>query len=406
MVNGTTSLDGLARTLGADRVSQPAAGEFLTDGMAPQAVVTPASAGQVAECLRYASDNGLTVIPWGGGTLMSIGNLLARHDIALDLRGLNRVLEHEPADLTVTAEAGITLAALQEHLAIAGQFLPLDAPLSDRATIGGRLATDSRGAWEGTYGSARDWLIGLRVVTPDGRLTRVGGKVVKNVAGYDLCKLYTGSFGTLGVIVEATFKVAPLPKRRKLLALVSPDVGTACRLTRELQKHGLSLESAELFLGPAETPRLFLGLAGTPAGVERSLAEARSLAAESGCHETQAVESARPAGELVCRLSCQPARLPQIVDALAAISPAPRLLARPLSGAVIAAWADGSEAQRLWDEVSSLDANAVARVCPVELKRSIDVFGATRADFELMRRIKQQFDPAGVLNPGRFLGGL
>src|SRR3990170_7695424 len=178
---------------------------FAVDGLTPQAAVAPASYEQVAAVMRYSYAEGLAVIPWGGGTYIHAGNIPARYDIALGLSRLNAVVEHEPADLTATVQAGMTLSELQRHLGGAGQLLPLDPPGGERATIGGILAANASGPWRHAFGSARDMTIGLRVITAEGRITRAGGRVVKNVAGYDLCKLYIGSLGTLGVIVEATF---------------------------------------------------------------------------------------------------------------------------------------------------------------------------------------------------------
>src|SRR3990172_741034 len=170
---------------------------FAVDGLTPQAAVAPASYEQAAEVMRYAHAEGLAVIPWGGGTHIHVGNLPRRYDIALSLSRLNAVVEHEPADLTTTVQAGMTLSELQGRLGAAGQLLPLDPPGGERATIGGILATNASGPWRHAFGGARDMTIGLRVVTAEGRITRAGGRVVKNVAGYDLCKLYIGSLGTL-----------------------------------------------------------------------------------------------------------------------------------------------------------------------------------------------------------------
>jgi len=214
MAKQASVLNRLESIVGADGLLPPEpAGAFAVDGLTPQAAVAPASYEQVAEVMGYAHAEELAVIPWGGGAHIHTGNVPARYDIALSLSRLNAVVEHEPADLTTTVQAGMTLSELQGRLGAAGQLLPLDPPGGERATIGGILAANASGPWRHAFGSARDMTIGLRVVTAEGRITRAGGRVVKNVAGYDLCKLYVGSLGTLGVIVEATFKLAPLPQR-------------------------------------------------------------------------------------------------------------------------------------------------------------------------------------------------
>ena len=161
--------------------------------------------------MRWAAGQGVSVFPRGGGTQMALGNVPAEVGLALDLRGQDRLLDYQPADLTVTVEAGISLNQLQQDLAPGGKFLPLEAPLAEMSTVGGILAANATGPLRSSYGQPRDWLIGIGVVGADGVETKAGGKVVKNVTGYDLNKLYAGSLGTLGIIVEATFKLAPIP---------------------------------------------------------------------------------------------------------------------------------------------------------------------------------------------------
>ena len=191
---------------GADRAP------YVVDGRTPCGVVLPGSADEVARVVRAAAAAGVPVVPWGGGTQMSRGTPPRDGALVVGLRRLSRVLEHEPGDLTATAEAGITLDALQAALGTGGQWLPLDPPAPGAATLGGVLAANAAGPRRQGYGTARDLVIGMRVVAADGQLIRAGGKVVKNVAGYDLVKLYIGSLGTLGIIVDATLKLRPRPE--------------------------------------------------------------------------------------------------------------------------------------------------------------------------------------------------
>src|SRR5512134_2596097 len=174
---------------------------YVVDRRTPVAVVSPAGQEEVAAVLRVAGEEGLAVTPWGGGTKMGIGAPPARSGLVLSLRRLDRLVEHEPGDLTATLQAGMTLGALQEALGRHGQWLSLDPAEPDRATLGGILAANASGPRRHLYGTARDLLIGVTVVLASGVIVRGGGKVVKNVAGYDLPKLLIGSFGTLGVIV-------------------------------------------------------------------------------------------------------------------------------------------------------------------------------------------------------------
>ncbi len=408
MLDRTSLLEELAGLLGPLGASAP--GEsYMVDGVSPQLVAVPASMDEVAAILKLAAARDLAVIPWGGGTLISLGNLPSRYDIALDLRRLSGVLEHEAADLTVTVRAGTTLADLQQHLARSGQFLPLDIRNPEQATIGGLLAANAPSGWAAAYGSARDWVIGMRVATAGGLITRAGGKVVKNVAGYDLCKLYVGSLGTLGVIVEATFKVAPLPQTRATLDLSFSDSHAACLLARGLKRRGLALASAGLKSTQDGAFQLSLAFAGTRAGVERSLHETEALTAAAGANAAPPLLDPEPA-ELTLRAAVLPTQLPQLIQGLQRLSPRPSLLVQPLSGGVEASWAQPPSAASLIQDschmATALGGYAVVERCPPSIKASLDIFGEARADFELMRNIKRQFDPANILSPGRFMGRL
>src|SRR3990170_2408640 len=286
MVRQASLTSELASLLGADAVlGEGARSAFGGDGVEPRAVVAPGSVEHIAETLRYAHRERLAVTPWGGGSHMHIGNLPARYDIALSLGRLDTVTEHEPADLTVTVQAGITLVALQEHLAGAGRVLPLGPFPDARATVGGVLAAAASGPWRHAYGTARDWTIGLRVITADGRITKAGGRVVKNVAGYDLCKLYIGSLGTLGVIVEATFKLAPLPRERRAALATFATAADACAFAAALRRRGLSVRSITLVRDDGGYA-LALDIAGSPAAVERSWREIPDLARQASARIT------------------------------------------------------------------------------------------------------------------------
>src|SRR5947207_167556 len=181
--------------------------------------VTPATPDELAAILRDASERGQVVVPWGAGTLQHLGYPPNPEAIILHTAALNRIVEYNPADLTITVEAGATLGAVQETLRPHGQWLPWDPPAPGTATIGGLLAAGASGPLRLGYGAPRDWVLGMRVALGDGRLIKSGGKVVKNVAGYETHKLQIGALGTLGVIVEVTFKLSPLPERTGSLAL-------------------------------------------------------------------------------------------------------------------------------------------------------------------------------------------
>jgi glycolate oxidase FAD binding subunit len=270
-------------------------GEYAVDGLTPQIVVSPTTADEVAAVLDTAAQHQAAVIPWGGGTSMAIGNLPRRYDIALDTTRLNQVVAHEPADLTVVVQGGMRLQDLHDFLARKGQHLPFDPPIPQSATIGGILAANAGGPWRYAYGRPRDWVLGLKVALADGHVTKAGGRVVKNVAGYDMTKLYIGSFGTLGVIVEAAFKVAPLPGARATAVAFFDSCQAAVEAGLAVHRHNLSLEAlevagpdaAELFAAadidhPASAWALIVAAVGNAAAVERSLKETEDICQEQG----------------------------------------------------------------------------------------------------------------------------
>src|SRR3989441_1266564 len=219
------------------------------DGVSAQRRLAPASADELAEAVGAADRDGQAVAPVGGGTQLDLGMPPARLDVVIDTTALDRVVEYEPADLTITVEAGIRFSTLQRLLAEQGQFLAFDPPAEDAATLGGLIATNASGPLRFAYGTARDLVLGTRVVNPDGVLTHAGGRVVKNVAGYDLNKLYIGSLGTLGIIVELSLKLAPIAPALDSVVGQMPDLDAARELVNGVVHSPLSPLAVEL-LGP------------------------------------------------------------------------------------------------------------------------------------------------------------
>ena len=268
------------------------------------------------------------------------------------------------------------------------------------------------------------------MVTADGRVTKTGGRVVKNVAGYDLCKLYIGSLGTLGIIVEATFKLAPQPRAERTVFATFETPARACAFAAGLQRRGLALRAIQLLnptaasatrLAPDGFCALVLDLAGTPQAVERSRREMGELAPGAAAdlsdvaNATKVWESvSRPpspdSGALLCKAMALPTQLPSLIDSLEAVGGPPRILALPTIGVLYTSWPhldDAEEAvRRLRAATSGVSGSFVIEVCPLDLKRRLDVFGEPPPSFDLMRRIKQQFDPQGILSPGRQVGRL
>ncbi len=394
MVRQATLLTELQSIAGAENV-RPGSDEFAVDGIAPQAVVRPATVEAAAAVIRHANATRLAVIPIGGKQRRGPGNVPARYDIALDVTALSAVAEYEPEDLTITCGAGMTLGDLRKATAAAGQMVAFDPEIADEATVGGALAADLWGPSRVSLGGPRDFTIGLRVITGDGLITRAGGRVVKNVAGYDLCKLYVGSLGTLAVITEATFKVQPLPKATRDLAFMTGSAAEACGIASESLMRGLSLRSAVVARAD-ERWRLDITLAGSEAAVERSAREFASLAGDSGQGTRDRAEPSddRPIG---VRIAALPSELPSLLERRPANE---RFVAYPTLGVVRMRLRDESELPSL------VAMGAVIENAPPEVKRGIDVFGPEPPSLPLMRSIKAQLDPNGVLSPGRFVGRL
>jgi glycolate oxidase FAD binding subunit len=246
----------LAALVGESRLaSDPAACAALAvDGEVPSFVVYPPSAEQVAAVLKYCANHDLAVIPCRNATKLGIGNPPARYDVALSLKEMNQVWYYEPADLTASVEPGMKLGDFQRFLGRHGLWLPLDPPGGERASLGGILATNASGPLRVCYGAPRDMVIGMKIATTDGKIVKTGGRVVKNVAGYDLGKLLIGSYGTLGVIVEASFKLYPLPGGRVTFVFAVGSLDRARDLRRAIQRS--HLEPTRLLLLDAEAARL------------------------------------------------------------------------------------------------------------------------------------------------------
>jgi glycolate oxidase FAD binding subunit len=356
-------------------------------------VEKPATADELARCLSEAAQAKLAVIPVGGGRSSTMGDLLKGHDVELHTSRLNRVLEHSHADMVVTVEAGITLEALQAELGKTGQFLPLDPFNSPGHTIGGLLATGWTGPLRQRYGSARDYLIGIRVAQPDGRLASAGGRVVKNVSGYDLMKLHHGAMGSLGVIVAASFKVFPTPLHEVTVETSRDSIEEAWAAGDRALGLPLAPAALELF----SNGRIMARFHGSRDAVNRMLDELGWASADPAVW----LEHSRRSPERWARIAVPRHELRTI---LARLPTGAEWWASP--GVGIANWsvttgADTVRAAR--SAAESAGGSLVLMAAPPDLTREVGAWGAPPATLELMQRIKNAFDPGHVLNPGRFV---
>lgn len=427
---------------------------FTIAARAPRTILAPADAIELAAALVEARTNGLSVVPWGAGTRQHIGAPPARYDLVLHTARLNRLVEYSPADLVLTVEAGATLGAVQARLAEHGQWLPWDPPAAANATIGGLLATAATGPARLGYGAPRDWTLSLRVALGDGRLVKSGARVVKNVAGYDAHKLHIGALGTLGVIVEATFKLAPLPACRRTLLISFIDRRRAYDAVARLRATPLSPVSlvllnpaAEHMIAPLQEftqrqPRhttLAIRFAGPAAAVARQVRETvrRSAELDARCIDLderddtpiwQAVSdfaAAAHENSVLLRSGVRPAAFQQQLTALEQVAreygwpvahlayagtglafthwwPAQHDAAPRLPAALAAARAELAGDQPAATARESYLVVEAASPAQYALTAG-DRWGPAPPALHLMQMLKSQWDPAQLLNPGRYL---
>lgn len=391
-------------------------------GLLPQMVVEPGTPDEIARVLKTAAEAGLHVLLRGGGTKMEWGNPPRHGDLIVSLRRLDRVVEHAWGDMTATVEAGCTVEHLQATLAEHGQRLALDSLWPEKATIGGILATNDSGPLRIRFGSLRDLIIGITLVLADGTIAKSGGKVVKNVAGYDLPKLATGSLGTLGVITQAIFRLHPVPQETRFLSFAARDSGEMNKLVLPILDSKLVPTGLQVRAGSSSSPAVDVRFEGTAAGCEAQCAQVLAMA--SGADQLASsgeVWNARAglwSGEqpsAVLKFSLLPADLGGFLERIREASQKLRLSWQSVAQAVGAGLlrleavdlsALAAAISELRDGLEARRGSLVILSCPAELRATTDAWGSADDALPLMQSIKAQFDPAGVLNPGRFVGGI
>jgi len=420
---------------------------YVVEGRTPEAAIFPGSIEEVAAVMALASEVGRSVTPWGGGTAASVGMPTAGAGLILGLRRMSRLLDHEPGDLTATAEAGMTVDAFQTALRSRGQWLSLDPADADRATMGGVVATNAYGPRRHLYGTARDLLIGVTVVTADGSVVKGGGKVVKNVAGYDLPKLFIGSYGTLGVIVEATVKLRPLPEQEELVSVRFDRLKDAGAAVKAVAASDLIPNAVELLDGGAaagaglaagatgsSTPgaALVVGFDGVREQVDWQRAELARLTGPLGGRDVRPLDAATwprlgPAARAafatpaaVMTLAALPTQVAEVMEQGAGMA-----RARGLQSAWAAHAGVGVIRAAIASDPAPKDLGAIAAVlaewremvhaggghahlewAPLAVKSQVPVWDDPGAAGRIMERIKAQLDPRNILNPGRFVAGI
>ena len=391
-------------------------------GAQPNLVIEPGTESELAEILRLSNAAGLAVIPRGGGTKLSWGNPPVRADLILSTARLTKIIEHAWADLTVTVEAGCTIQKLQETLAQHGQRLALDPLWPEKATVGGVLSTNDSGALRLRFGALRDLIIGATIALPDGTLASSGGKVVKNVAGYDLPKLVTGALGTLGVITRAVFRLHPLPLNSRSFRVTTANGEETQKFVLAVQDSKLAHTSLQSHFSDENPPVSDILFEGTEAGLAAQETQLRNLAARGSVSEASASTwTAReklwafsdPASTAIAKISILAANMARTMELVARAASAHQLRWRALMYATGIGWlrlegrpeALPGALQMLRDDLQGKDGSLVVLHRPDKMP-AFDAWGTPGDALLLMNAVKKQLDPKNTLNPGRFVGGI
>jgi glycolate oxidase FAD binding subunit len=450
----------LQSLLGATRVAaeEDAVPSFAVDGISPAAIIQPASAEEVAEVVRFAASEKLTIVSCGSRSKLELGMPPARYDIALDMTGLCRIAHYDPGDLTLSVDAGMPLRHLEQALAEKQQFLPLAVPCFETSTVGGAVASGIDSVLRQQYGSARDFLIGAEFVDGTGRICKSGGRVVKNVTGYDLHKLLIGSLGTLCAITRLNFRTFPLAHASAGQLVSFASVEGALAFRRGLEAAGLPLSNLEV-LSPGIAAILVAILRSAKSGVPQGLEQGRwcvyasyegdaavveriSWELEKFAHDTDAtnfepldkstdeslggmlreafewLRFASPA-VLLLRIAL-PEFSAEMSARLSGILKANSLRGTMLlraRGVIYFLAQDDTEEGAALDRLAKTARDVTRLVAekqghttqlhaPLALKSRANMGAGVDEDTGLMRRVKQAFDPQGLFAPGRFWGGL
>jgi glycolate oxidase FAD binding subunit len=403
--------------------------QAISPDASPEGVVYPKNQAELATVVSYAHKHQWRILPWGGGSKLAWGGLPAV-DLMICTQQLNQVIDHAVGDLTITVEAGMPFTELQRQLKQAGQWWAVDPAYPNRATVGGIVATADTGSLRHRYGGVRDMCLGLSLIRADGQVAKAGGRVVKNVAGYDLMKLLTGSFGTLGVLAEVTLRLYPLPPAAQTVVLAGPAVAVAetvaSLLNSTLTPTALDVLSAQMLSPFALKGSLGLCIQfqALPESVDQQVSRTLEVAAALGLSAVTLDEAGAVASldrlwqeqaTVTAKLGVLPAQAAPALSQMEALATQHQV---SLRGRIHAS--SGLGMVRLTGDNSALMPVVLAlrSLCaqhqgflslleaPLPLKQQLDVWGYSGNALGLMQAIKRQFDPHQLLSPGRFVGGI
>jgi glycolate oxidase FAD binding subunit len=365
--------------------------------------VAPGNTEEVAAVLRLANENSCSVVSWGGGTKQGWGYPVAPA-LVLEMHRLNVLREHTWQDMTCSVEAGCSWASLQSGLARHGQFVALDPLWPERSTVGGIVATNDSGALRLKYGGLRDLIIGMTIVLADGTIAKTGGKVVKNVAGYDLHKLMIGAFGTLGVVTSVNFRLHSKPQCTQSFSVSAPDAAPLGKLMLRMLHAQVSTVSIQ-FRGTAAGFELDVQLASlaevllTQAAALEAMAQSEGLRSRGAADDVWGARQLQMAHEFVCKGTMLPSEIARFAERVRGLGGESVTQG---TGIMIAGFPAAQGLMELRGEVEKAGGSLMVLKQPPESK--LDCWGTPPDSLPLMRQIKSRFDPEGILNPGRFLG--
>ena len=412
----------LRRIVGPENVHE-ATEHDVVEGVEPDFVVGPGSVEEISDVMKLAAREDLAVAPRGSGTKMHIGDPPRRLDLIVSTARMNEVLEHTPGDQIVRLEAGVKLEDLQEHISGSNQMLAIDPPESG-STIGGIVAANSSGPRRYRYGTIRDLIIGITVVLHDGTVAKAGGKVVKNVAGYDLSKLFTGSLGTLGIIATANFRLHPRPEASRTVAVEVAGPQQAQAAAQTIVHSQVEATAVELHYHESEKLLAVL-LESIHGGIDAKAETASFLLKQFGEVRTLSDEEADHLGpltppefaeEVVLKIGAPPVDLDAVLETVLGAAERkglahPRITGHAGTGVTLIGFSGENEdgAAGLVEEMREIwvrrGGNVTLQRAPSTLKQRVSTWDNGGDYLGLVRRVKEKFDPRGGMNPGRFLGG-
>ncbi|MCD8487543.1 MAG: FAD-binding oxidoreductase [Desertifilum sp.] len=382
----------------------------------PQCIVYPRTSAELSEVMQLAHRENWRVLPCGQGSKLHWGGFAQGVDLVLSTQRLNRLIDHAIGDLTVTVEAGMSFAELQHRLHEAGQFLAFDPAYPETATLGGIVATADTGSWRQAYGGVRDRLIGLSFVRSDGQIAKAGGRVVKNVAGYDLMKLLTGSYGTLGILTQLSFRLYPWSQESET-GVLQGNPQAIEQATRTLLKSALTPTVLDLVSENESVLKLIVRFQSIPEAVKQQSTQLLELAASlsleadlyTGTFEDRLWQQLRDRmanGEILCKIGIRPTQAVPFMSFLAQFPATATIHARSGLGKLRLDTDDPQIVQQVRSHLEAHQGFLTLLEAPIELKQKLDIWGYSGNALEPMRRLKQQFDPTHLLSPGRFVGGI